>query len=264
MKTHEQSVHDQFDPQAQAYLTSAVHAAGPDLARARHLVGQVAAADDVGLDVGCGAGHLSFALASVLSRVVALDPSEGMLATVLEAAAGKGLANVYTQHGAAELLPFADASFDLVATRYSAHHWGGLDRAMREIRRVVRPGGHVLVIDTEGAASALVDTHLQAMELLRDRSHVRNRSESEWREQFRAVGIELLEYASWPTRLEFASWVARMRTPPATIATIRTLQREAPMEVRDALAIEADGSFTLQTGLYWGRLDPQAGRHAAW
>lgn len=71
---------------------------------------------------------------------------------------------------------------------------------------------------------------------------------------FAAAGIELIEHAAWPTRMEFVSWVERMRTPPNKIAMIRSLQIQAPQEVRDALAIEDDGSFTLQTGLFWGRV----------
>ena len=254
MKTHQQVVTEQFDRQANAYLTSAVHASGPDLARARQLVAAAMDQNDTGLDVGCGAGHLSFVLAPALSRMVAIDPCDGMLATVREAAAAKGLANIDTQQASAESLPFAVASFDLVASRYSAHHWGRLDQAMTEIRRVARPGAHVLIIDTEGEASALVDTHLQTIELLRDRSHVRNRTQADWRAQFHAAGLELIEHACWPTRLEFASWVERMRTPPVKVAAIHALQADAPQEVRDALAIEADGSFTMQTGLFWGRV----------
>ena len=258
MKTHDQSVNAQFDPKAQAYLASPVHAAGPDLARARELVaGAVSSppkAGDEALDVGCGAGHLSFNIAPSFARVVALDAAAGMLATVREAAAAKGLANIVTEQASAEALPFADGTFAVSATRYSAHHWGNVTRAMQEMRRVTRPGGYVLVIDIESSMNPLVDTHIQSFEFLRDHSHVRDYSGGEWRGMFDAAGIELVEHASWPTRMEFMSWVERMRTPPNKIAMIRGLQIQAPQEVRDALAIEEDGSFTLQTGLFWGRV----------
>ncbi|EIC29137.1 MULTISPECIES: class I SAM-dependent methyltransferase [Methylomicrobium] len=255
MMTHRQSVHEQFDPQAKAYLTSAVHAQGNDLVRAQALVKQAIPRTGVGLDIGCGAGHLSFALSPLVSRIVALDPSESMLATVREAAGQKELANIETKQGNAEELPFPDASFCLVATRYSAHHWVGLDRALAEMRRVLRPDGYILVIDVETFSDPLVDSHLQALELLHDRSHVRDRSEAEWRRHFQEAGFALLEHSRWPVRLEFASWVATIRTPPSKVAMIREIQIEAPREVREALAIEEDGSFTIQTGLLWGCLD---------
>lgn len=253
MSSHQQTVHDQFDPQATAYLRSAVHAHGPDLLRARQLVEAALPRTGRALDVGCGAGHLSFALAPVLERIVALDASESMLATVREAALAAGHKAVETRRAEAEALPFAKASFCLVASRYSAHHWTRLETALAEMRRVVRPGGYALIVDIEAPADALADTHLQAMELLRDRSHVRNRSHREWQALLAGNGFELLEHARWPTRLDFAAWVARMRTPAQNVAMIRQMQTEAPAEVREALALEGDGSFTMQTGLWWAR-----------
>jgi ubiquinone/menaquinone biosynthesis C-methylase UbiE len=253
MRTHSQSIQDQFDAQAQAYLTSAVHAAGPDLhaahAEARQRLKPAASI----LDVGTGAGHLSFALAPLAARVVALDPSPGMLATVREAATARRLGQIETCEGSADALPFADASFDLVCTRYSAHHWLHVPQALAQLRRVVRPDGFVLIIDLLGDDEPLVDTYLQSIELLRDTSHVRDRSVAEWQALLCGAGFDPLEHRVWNTRLEFDPWVTRMRTPTGLIAAIRTLQACAPAEVRRSLNIEADGSFTARTGLFWGR-----------
>ena len=253
MRSHEQTVQSQFDPRAQAYLTSAVHSAGPDLERAKELVAQAVPPSAQALDIGCGGGHLSFALAPHIARMVALDPSPGMLAAVSKAAVAKGLSQIETRPGSAESLPFEGGSFPLVCTRYSAHHWTRLEDALREAVRVLAPGGNALFIDTVGHEDALVDTFLQSIELLRDASHVRNRSREQWRSLLQAAGLVEQEQAQWPTRLEFASWVERMRAPADRVAVIRSLQESAPREVREALAIEPDGSFTIQTGLFWFR-----------
>lgn len=253
MSTHEQTVHDQFEPRAHAYLTSAVHSAGPDLERAKTLVSQLVPAATLALDIGCGGGHLSFTLAPHVSRMVALDPSLGMLAAVSKGAVSRALSGIAARQGSAESLPFADGTVPLVCTRYSAHHWTRLAAAVHEIARVLTPGGHALVIDTLGHEDPLVDTFMQSIELLRDPSHVRNRSVAEWRSLLGAAQLAELEYAEWPTRLEFGSWVERMRTPADRIAVIRSLQAGAPGEVREALRIEADGSFTIRTGLFWLR-----------
>jgi ubiquinone/menaquinone biosynthesis C-methylase UbiE len=253
MRNHDQTVVDQFDSRAHAYLTSAVHAAGPDLAEAvqlvRHLPGRVSM-----LDVGCGAGHLSFALAPFFERAVATDPAPSMLATVRAAALQRGLPQIDVQEAKAEALPFAAGSFDLVCSRYSAHHWRDLPGALREMHRVARPGGMLLLIDLLGDESPLVDTHLQAIELLRDPSHVRDYSPSQWRRLLGEAGFALQHENCWPTRLEFRSWVERMRTPPASVAAIRSLLSHASMEVRTGLAVEPDGSFVPRTGLFSGKV----------
>ena len=250
---HRAAVHAQFDPRAAAYLSSSVHAAGPDLGRAAERVAALTPRPTLALDLGCGAGHLSFALAPAVGSICAVDPSAAMLEQVKSEAAVRGLDNVATLLGSAEALPFADASVDLVATRYSAHHWTALDAAIDEIARVLAPGGQLLVIDVEAPADALVDTHLQTIELLRDRSHVRNRSDAEWRALLRRAGVDAPSVERWDTRLEFASWIARMRTPPAKAAVIRAMLDEAPAEVRAALRVEPCGSFHVSTALWWGQ-----------
>lgn len=253
-QTHNDNVQTQFDPKAQAYLQSAVHAAGPDLMRAREVVGLTIAAKDARvLDVGCGAGHLSFALAPVVKEIIALDASPNMLATVANAAAQRGLHNITTCLASAEALPFDNGTFNIVATRYSAHHWLNLPEALNEMRRVVKPDGYILVIDLQGDDNALVDTHLQAIELLRDLSHVRDRSPSEWQRLLSAAGFVNIQYESWPTHLTFKTWVERMQTPADRVSAIRSLQQQCPNEVTTALHIEEDGSFTPRTGLWWAR-----------
>ncbi len=250
---HTDTVHAQFDPQAKAYLSSVVHASGPDLIRVAELVsGAVPAEKGVVLDLGCGAGHLSYALAPHVARVVAIDPSGQMLETVRLTAGERGLP-IDTVQAAAGALPFDSGTVCIAASRYSAHHWGSIARGLGDMRRVVKPGGYLLMIDVLGDEDDLVDTHLQAMELLRDKSHVRNLKASQWRQAIATAGFELLEQRTWPLPLDFDTWVTRMRTPPARVAAIRTLVADASAEVRDALAITGDGSFTLKTGLFWAK-----------
>ncbi len=255
MRSHDQSVVAQFDPKAEAYLASAVHAAGPDLQRAGNLVFQ-AGVQGAMLDVGCGAGHLSFTLARHFQQVIATDLSPAMLATVRGAAGQRGLPQIEVQQASAEALPFPDGHFDLVSSRYSAHHWHDVPAALREMRRVTRPGGLLLMIDIIGDESPLVDTHLQAIELLRDPSHVRDYTSLQWRSMLAVAGFDLHHDDSWPTRLEFASWIERMRTPADVATVIRNLLVSASEEVRRGLAVEPDGSFVPSTGLFWARTLP--------
>ena len=75
---------------------------------------------------------------------------------VAREAGNRGLANVRTRRGVAEKLPFEDASFDIVLSRFSAHHWQDMEMALREAARVLKPGGVAgfVELDLAGPAAA--------------------------------------------------------------------------------------------------------------
>jgi ubiquinone/menaquinone biosynthesis C-methylase UbiE len=245
--SHNDQVNRQFGAVADEYLKSAVHAQGADL---KWVVGMLRGRTTASvLDLGCGAGHLSFAMAPCVHTVTAYDLSSEMLEVVAREAQVRQFDNIKTRHGVAEELPFCDASFDYVCTRYSAHHWADLARALIETRRVLKVTGHLIIVDVLAPASALLDTHLQTLELVRDSSHVRNYSMDEWRTRLSAAGFTSRTSRAWKLRLEFDAWVARMRTPAARIAVLRSLIAGAPREVRDYLCVEADNSFQVDAGL---------------
>lgn len=254
MKDHSQTVHHQFDPQAQAYLASAVHASGPDLHYAATLAEQaVPKGKGMFLDMGCGAGHLTYALAPHAAQVTAADPSPQMVATVAATAKEKGLGNVETTQANANTMSFSANQFCITTSRYSAHHWLDIGNCIANMRRVTKPGGYLLMIDVLGHEDPLVDTHLQAMELLRDPSHIRNLTATQWRNVITRSGFELLEEKTWPLPIAFAPWITRMNTSQQRAEMILTLQADAPSEVRNALQFTPDGSFMLQTGLFWAK-----------
>lgn len=233
----------QFGAAASEYLTSAVHARGEDLA---DLAARCAArpAGKI-LDLGCGAGHASYAIAPHAREVIAYDVSAEMLDVVARTARERGLGNIRTQAGAAEALPFAAQELDAVVSRLSAHHWRDVGAALREMHRVLAPGGIAIVIDVAGADDPLCDTHLQAIELLRDCSHVRNYTLAQWRALASAADLACEESSGWRIPIEFDTWIARMRTPPERAAVIRDVWRNAPQEVRRYFQVRPDGSFEL-------------------
>lgn len=246
---HAQRVQAQFGEQADAYLHSEVHAQGAEFAELQAALAAQPRARV--LDLGCGAGHVAFHLAPLAAEVVACDLSAQMLDVVASTAAARGLDNIRTVHGAAERLPFADGEFGFVASRYSAHHWSDVGQALREVRRVLRPGGSAAFIDVIAPGTPLLDTHLQAVELLRDTSHVRDYSAAEWLRLAGEAGLQVQRLQRQRLRLEFASWVERMRTPEPLRQAIRALQQSAGTEVRDHFEIDGDGSFSTDVLVLW-------------
>ena len=243
MIKHEQSILQSFSPQAEAYLTSPVHSAGADL----DLLARTAAALDhpVVLDLGCGAGHASFAVAPFAREVVAFDLSTSMLDVVAAAAKERQLLNIRTMQGSVKELPFESEQFDLVLSRYSAHHWSNVPQALSEARRILKPNGKVCFIDVAGALSPMLDTHLQAVELMRDPSHVRDYTEAEWLSLFQAASFEARIESRWRLALEFSSWVARIGTSAERIGAIRFLWAGAPSEVHTYFKLQSDLSFEI-------------------
>jgi ubiquinone/menaquinone biosynthesis C-methylase UbiE len=240
---HENSVTQSFGPQAAAYLTSQVHATGRDLELLAAAIAETPNAKV--LDLGCGAGHASYAAASAAAEVVAYDLTEAMLRVVERTAEERGLTNVRTVQGSAERLPFADSSFDWVISRYSAHHWRNLPAAMLEVARVLQPGGQVCLIDVAGGPEPLLDTHLQSVEMLRDPSHVRDYTEGEWLRYFSGASLKAEVTERWRLPAEFSSWIKRMNTPAERVMAIREVWTTAPAEVREHYAVAADGSFEM-------------------
>lgn len=238
------TVAQQFGAVADNYRTSSVHAAGEDLPQ---LVAHAElAGGEAVLDAGSGAGHTALAFAPHVAQVVSVDLAPSMLAQGRRGAQERGLTNVEFREADVEALPFADGAFDVIVSRYSAHHWPHPQRALAEFRRLLRPGGRLLISDIVSYDDFTADTHLQAIELLRDRSHVRDHTVAAWLAMFRAGRLVASVPFTWSLRLDFASWVQRIRTPAEDVATIRRLLDRAPAEVRARLQVEADHSFTLQ------------------
>jgi SAM-dependent methyltransferase len=240
-KAHERVVEAQFGPRAKAYVESAVHSQGADL----EAIGALAEGAELALDMGAGGGHVSYALARHAKRVIASDLSSEMLAAVARTAREKGLSNIETAEAPAEHLPFEDETFDFVASRFSAHHWRDFDAGLREARRTLKRGGRAAFVDVYAPGQALFDTHLQAVELLRDHSHVRDYTSAEWLDTLGRSGFAIDACRTWRLRMDFPVWIARMQTPDVNVKAIRALQVAASTETKAHFAIEPDGSFSL-------------------
>jgi ubiquinone/menaquinone biosynthesis C-methylase UbiE len=250
------SVQRQFTPVAANYATSAVHVGGPDLTAI--LDAAALRGDERVLDAGCGAGHTALAFAPRVAEVVGLDLTEAMLAQGRKLARQQERTNITFQRGDVEKLAFDDASFDLVTSRYSAHHYPHPLAALREFARVLKPGGSLLLVDVVSPDEPAQDTFLNAIELLRDPSHVRDHTIEQWLRMLAATGFTGEALGRWPLRLEFESWVARMNTPFLAITQIRTLIEGAPREIRAGLALDEGYSFSVPTALIRGQRSPDA------
>ena len=114
-----------------------------------HLEGLLAAIDPswVAADLGCGTGRTSAALAPFVRQVIAVDTSAEMLAAARERLVTTG--NVDVREGALEAVPIAEGTVDLALLVLVLHHLGDPAAVLKEARRILAPGGRLLVIDMQ-------------------------------------------------------------------------------------------------------------------
>ncbi len=114
-------------------------------------VAATAGADARVLDVGCGPGHVLERLADRGLDAAGIDLDPAMVA---RASARLG-SRAEVAEASAAALPFPGASFDVVVTTLSLHHWSDVEAGLGEIARVLRPDGRVLIYDFGGAPAPL-------------------------------------------------------------------------------------------------------------
>jgi len=176
------------------------------------------------LDVACGPGVVTAALAPHASSVVAFDATTQMLEKAKARCAKAGLTNVAFRSGNAENLPFEDAEFDGAVTRLAIHHFANPQRALDEMFRVLRPGGAAAIVDAVSSEDSEESNLHNAIERLRDPSHVRMLPASELDASVSRAGFRDIEHATWDMDRELEEWLAIV-DDPARVEPIRTVVR---------------------------------------
>jgi SAM-dependent methyltransferase len=190
---------DVWSKRADAFRESPTHREGPDLDM---LVEWCEPGADVKvLDVATGGGHVARRLRERGCNVITVDPAPGMRPDVV---------------APAEELPFADASFDVVACRIAAHHFQDIHRAVAELARV---SARLVVIED----NVFVDEHVEEAERLRDPTHVRCYAEEEWLALLTGAGLQVEQLERFERRPVVDDWLARVETPPRDAARVREL-----------------------------------------
>ena len=233
-----------FGPNAHAYTISKGHS---DANVLRKLVERVGPnVSDRVLDIGTGAGHTAIAFGPFVQNVIALDLTPQMLEEVERNAAAKNVTNIEVKQGAAENLPFGEGEFDIVTCRLTTHHFADLPQAVREMGRVLKSGGKLVISDSTVPEDAVLDHQINEIEILRDPSHVRNYPEKEWREllegeaHLKIVEVEA-DYYDEGDKMDFYNWTGRIGTSAESVARLETLFREASPALKEALRIELEG-----------------------
>ena len=220
---HIERVSNEFTRQAHNFDAWAVKADDQVAARFSAALGE--AGRGRLLDVACGPGVVTAALAPAAASIVAFDATEEMLEKARARCARAGLSNVEFRTGDAEKLPFDDGSFDAVVTRLAIHHFAAPQRAIDEMFRVLRTGGVAVIVDVISSEDAVESGLHNAIERLRDPSHVRMLPASELAARITRAGFRDVEHAApWDMNRELEEWLAIV-DDPARVEPVRTVVR---------------------------------------
>jgi ubiquinone/menaquinone biosynthesis C-methylase UbiE len=214
---------DQFTRQAEGFAHSAAIRNEDALARVVAWAGLNA--EVVTLDVACGPGLVVCAFAPHVRHATGIDLTPAMLDQARRLQAEKGLTNIEWVEGDVAHLPFADGEFSVVTARYAFHHFPDPLGVLREMIRVTKPGGTILIADTAPAAEKA--EAFNRMEKLRDPSHVRALTIEEWRELFAEAGLAFSHLERFRLAGELDSLLARSFPAEGDEARIRRMFADA-------------------------------------
>jgi ubiquinone/menaquinone biosynthesis C-methylase UbiE len=238
--SHRDLIVDQFTRQATPFSTAKTIANEEALQRLVEACG--AGPTDTVLDVACGGGLVACAFANVVRRAEGIDITPAMLERARGLAREKGLTNTHFREGDVLPLPYPDASFTIVTSRFTFHHFPDPLAVLREMARVCAPGGRIAVVDTDASADPAKAAEFNRMEILRDPSHVRAMPASELIGLFGDAGLPIPRRTSYELRDDLENLLARSFPRPGDDEKIRDLFRASAVDDRLGIPIRLEGS----------------------
>lgn len=236
---HRELILDQFSKQALPF--SAAKTIADEKALKLLVEATRAGHDDEVLDVACGGGNVVCAFAPVVRHAVGIDVTPAMLERASRMAADKGLQNVTWVEGDVATLPWPDARFDIVVTRFSFHHFPDPLAVLREMKRVCRPDGRILVADMHASPAQAKADEFNRMERLRDPSHVQALQLEALEALFPAAGLPAPEVHHYELRDELENLLARSFPNPGDADRIRAIFRASASDDRLGIPIRLEG-----------------------
>lgn len=219
MTSHNSRILDQFTRQAVPFSQS------PSVSNQKALEFIVSSAEagpaDTVLDVACGPGLLVCAFARVVRHATGIDLTPAMLEQARKLQQEQGLSNVSWEQGDVTKLPYPDGNFSIVSSRFVFHHLERPLVVLREMVRVCRPGGRIVVADIAPAPEKA--DALNAEERLRDPSHVRAMPEEELRGLFAQAGLPEPKAGHYRVECELDDLLSRSFPNPGDEQKIRKI-----------------------------------------
>jgi ubiquinone/menaquinone biosynthesis C-methylase UbiE len=206
-KKHKEAVQKQFTKTAEAFSTFAVRDTPEILAEKVEFAKPQAT--DLVLDIACGPGAFALGVAPRVTFVYGVDLTMEMLRRARAFQTEKQISNAAFAGGEAEQLPFPEGTFDLVSCQCSFHHLPKPALVLREMIRVAKPEGRLVLIDPLAPESDPKYELYNRIEKLRDPSHAWTLRLTDYLRMFDEEGLEVLRQSLRRRIRSFNQWMLR-------------------------------------------------------
>jgi ubiquinone/menaquinone biosynthesis C-methylase UbiE len=219
-KKHKEAIQKQFTKTAEAFSTFAMRDT-PEVLKEKVEFAKPQPTD-VALDIACGPGAFALAIAPRVRFVRGVDLTPEMLRRASAYQAEKQILNAAFVRGDAEQLPFPAGTFDLVSCQCAFHHLPKPQVVLREMVRVSKPEGRLLIIDPLAPESDSKNEIYNRIEVLRDPTHTLTLRLTEFLRLFDEDGLEILRQSLRRRPRSFNNWMMRGGQAPGTKRYLET------------------------------------------
>ena len=242
---------EQFNNQAKFYSSSKTFSAGESLDILSSLLNKKKI--ESGLDIGTGAGFAAFELSKSCKKVEATDISEGMINEAKKIMKERKINNLNFNICSAEELNYSDKEFDIVTCRTAAHHFLDVEKFCSEVHRVLKDEGEFIIVDTITSDQIKLNNWHQEVELIRDKSHMKNLSLIEWKNILKISKFSFLDIIQSRVTMNLNDWMKRSGTPDKDKKILKDKFQNSDEKIKSFFGIKnlnSDISFYWPVGIF--------------
>ena len=242
---------EQFNNQAKFYSSSKTFSAGESLDILSNLLNK--GKFESGLDIGTGAGFAAFELSKSCEKVEATDISEGMINEAKKIMKERKINNLNFNICSAEELNYRDKEFDIVTCRTAAHHFLDVEKFCSEVHRVLRDEGEFIIVDTITSDQIKLNNWHQEVELIRDKSHIKNLSLIEWKNILKISKFSFLDIIQSRVTMNLNDWMERSGTSDKDKKILKDKFQNSDEKMKSFFGIKilnSDISFYWPVGIF--------------
>ena len=242
---------EQFNNQAKFYSSSKTFSAGESLDILSNLFNKKKFKS--GLDIGTGAGFAAFELSKSCQKVEATDISEGMINEAKKIMKERKINNLNFNICSAEELKYSDKEFDIVTCRTAAHHFLDVEKFCSEVHRVLKDEGEFIIVDTITSDQIKLNNWHQEVELIRDKSHIKNLSLIEWKNILKISKFSFLDIIQSRVTMNLNDWMERSGTSDKDKKILKDKFQNSNEKIKSFFGIKIlnnDISFYWPVGIF--------------